>query len=348
MTVPNIRELRKKAKLPAKQAGGSTVADFFSANKSAIQAVLPQHIKADRMMKIAMGAMRTTPALMECTTESLFGSVVQCAQLGLEPNTPMGHAYLVPFNRKVKQQGRPDTWVKDVQVIIGYRGLLDLARRSGQIVSIEAHAVKAEDEFDFELGLEHKLVHKPCMTDRGDIIAFYAVAHMKGGGTAFEVMTKNEVDRVMKGSQSQGKYGPWKDHYEEMGRKTVIRRLFKYLPVSIELSTAVAMDEVHDRKGDQHLADVLEGDYTISGQDYKPVDDVQPGEQQDAEPPHPAMRLQKQIISAVSVEALDEITDAVCAAHDMGEIQKEDKDALIKAAGGKAKELQGDYAEGME
>jgi recombination protein RecT len=260
------KTLQQKSKLPANQAGGSTVKDFFEANKNSMAAVLPKHVSAERMIRIALTALRNTPDLMQCTTESLMGAVMQCAQLGLEPNTLLGHSYLIPFKNKKEQR-------TDVQVIIGYRGLIDLARRSGQIESLSAHAVFENDSFKFAYGLHDSLIHEPSMDNRGDIVAFYAVAKLKDGGHVFEVMSRNTINGVMAKTQSRGAYGPWKDHFEEMGRKTVIRRLFKYLPVSIEIATATAMDEVAEVGGNQHMESVLEGDYSISSMDYDPVDD---------------------------------------------------------------------------
>jgi recombination protein RecT len=199
---------------------------------------------------------------MECTTESLFGALVQCAQLGLEPNTPMGHAYMIPFrNRKMNRT--------DVQVIIGYRGFIDLARRSGQIVSIAAHAVHEKDKFDFSYGLDERLEHRPASGDRGQVTHFYAVAKLTGGGHAFEVMTRADVEAIRDASQNHqsakkfGKPSVWDQHFVEMGRKTAVRRLFKYLPVSIELATAAALDGAADAGRDQSLADALHGEWTV-------------------------------------------------------------------------------------
>ena len=279
----NLQELKQKAKLPANQAGGNAVKDFFEANKSNIAAVLPKHVTPDRMVRIALGALRQNPKLMQCTTESLVGGVMQCAQLGLEPNTPLGHAYLIPFDKRAKKNGQ---WVverTDVQVVMGYKGLIDLARRSGQIVSIAAHAVYENDVFEFEYGLDEKLKHVPTDVNRGEIVHFYAVAKLVGGGHAFEVMSATAVNRIRDESngyktavrmKKEGEH-IWTQHYEQMGRKTVLRRLFKYLPVSIELATAVSMDEVADNRGDQHLGDVLHGDYSIVPQDYEAVGDEQ-------------------------------------------------------------------------
>ena len=252
----NLAELKKKAKLPARQAGGSTVKEFFEANKTAMAAVLPKHVSSERMLRLALTAVRSVPQLMECTTESLMGAVMQCAQLGLEPNTPLGHAYMIPFrNRKANRT--------DVQVIVGYKGLIDLARRSGQIISLAAHAVYERDEFDFAYGLDERLYHVPARGERGEIIAFYAVAKLRDGGHQFEVLWREDVDSIMRSTQSRGEYGPWHDHYEEMGRKTAIRRLAKYLPLSIEFATAAAIDGLAEAGKDQHLDQVLTGEWTV-------------------------------------------------------------------------------------
>jgi recombination protein RecT len=260
----NIADLRKAAKLPVKQSGGATVAQFFELNKATIKAVLPRHVTPERMLKIALGAIRTTPKLQEATSESLFGAVVVCAQLGLEPNTPMQHAHLIPFRNNAMNR-------TDVQVIIGYRGLIDLARRSGQIISISAQAVYANDEFSYEYGLEEHCKHVPAEGDRGEITHFYAVAKLVGGGYAFEVMSRSAVEKIRDNSQnwktavrfkSTGK-SVWTQHFDEMGRKTLIRRLYKYLPTSIEMATANDLDAKGSTGEVQGLEDVLTGDYHV-------------------------------------------------------------------------------------
>lgn len=256
MAEANVQDLKQRASAPVSKAGGNTVQEFFEANRGAIEAVLPKHMTPDRLMKIAMQAIRTTPQLKECTTKSLFGAVIQCAEMGLEPNTVLGHAYLVPF--KNRREG-----TTDVQVIIGYKGLVDLARRSGQITSIQAHAVRQGDHFDYAYGLDERLEHVPQDFD-GDITHFYSYAKFTDGGHAFEVLPRKKVDEIMRGTQSGGRYGPWKDHYEEMGRKTAIRRLAKFLPLSVELATAAAMDGQAEAGADQGLDSVLDGDYTVT------------------------------------------------------------------------------------
>jgi recombination protein RecT len=280
----SIANLKQTSKMVARDAGIGSVKTFFESQKSTLAAVLPKHVSPDRMLKIALGALRTTPKLMECTVESLMGAVVQCSQLGLEPNTPLGHAYLIPFEKKKKSGNQ---WVTDkveTQIVIGYKGLIDLARRSGQVVSIAAHAVHEGDAFDYAYGLDEKLEHKPAMSGRGRVIAFYAVAKLVGGGHAFEVMSAEQVNEIRDASQNykfarDKEKTVWGQHYEEMGRKTVLRRLFKYLPVSIELATAAAIDDVGARGTSQALDTVLEGDYiTPSESDDDDGIDRQTGE----------------------------------------------------------------------
>ena len=240
--------------LPPKQR----ISKLLQENKREIAAALPKHISIDRMVTIAQTAATSVPALLDCYTPSLFGAMIKCSQLGLEPNNALGQAYMIPFKNNKKNR-------TDVQLIIGYRGMIDLARRSGHVVSMNAQAVREGDEFDWGFGLEERLDHKPG-TDRGEITHFYAYAKLTGGGHQFDVLTKQDVDKVMASTQSRGQYGPWKDHYEQMGRKTMIRRLFNYLPVSIEMAEAAAIDSQGDGGMDQGLDEVLTGDYTVVDQ----------------------------------------------------------------------------------
>lgn len=263
MTHPTpIANLKETSKMVAKTVGAGTIKTFFESQKGTLAAVLPKHVSADRMLKIALGAMRTTPKLMNCTLESLLGGVVQCSQLGLEPNTPLGHAYLIPFDNRKKN-------ITEVQIVLGYKGLIDLARRSGQVVSIAAHEVCKLDHFDFSYGLDEKLEHRPTLGERGPVIAFYAVAKLKDGGHAFEIMGREQIEAIRDASQNykfaKDKAGTvWGQHFVEMGRKTVLRRLFKYLPVSIELATASALDDLSARGVSQGLdINTIDGEFTV-------------------------------------------------------------------------------------
>lgn len=196
--------------------------------RGAIAGRLPAHMNPDRLIKIAITAAAKNPRILDCDRESVMLSIMQAAELGLEPGGALGEGYLVPYG-------------KTCQFIPGYRGMISLARRSGQIVSIEAHAVFEADEFIVEFGLDPKLVHKPTMkAERGNVIAFYAVAKIVGGGIQYDYMTKADVDAIRSRSKASGS-GPWVTDYNEMGKKTVIRRLFKVLPVSVELCRALEL-----------------------------------------------------------------------------------------------------------
>ena len=252
-------------KMTGAEAGMGNVKSFMESQRANLAAVLPKHVDADRMLKLALGAMRTTPKLLNCNVESLMGAVVTCSTLGLEPNTPLGHAYLIPFENR--QKG-----TTDVQIVFGYKGLIDLARRSGQIISIAAHEVCQNDEFHFSYGLDEKLIHKPALTGRGEPIAFYAVAKLVGGGYAFEVMGRDQIEEIRDASQNykfareKGKT-VWGQHFVEMGRKTVLRRLFKYLPVSIELATAANIDSNTEAGKAVNYEEALKGEYSVMPDD---------------------------------------------------------------------------------
>lgn len=203
---------------------------YFEARKTAIASVIPKTLTAERVLKIAIAAVARTPKLLECNPQSVYSAVHSAGQLGLEAGSPLGHAYLVPFK-------------SECQLIIGYRGLIDLARRSGQIVSIEAHVVREKDEYEIEFGIDPKLRHRPFLGgDAGKMVLVYAVAKLKDGGVQSEVMTKADVDAIRKRSRASDS-GPWVTDYDEMARKTVVRRLCKYLPISIEAADVIANEE---------------------------------------------------------------------------------------------------------
>lgn len=247
------------------------IAYLLKTKHGEIAKMLPKHLNAERLLKVAQIAATTTPALAKCDVASLVGAIGQCAQMGLEPNTVLGHAYLVPFNTKRKDGKGNERWVNSVQVIIGYKGLIDLARRSGQIVSIAAHEVCENDKFELVYGLDEKLIHTPSLGERGEVIGFYSVAKLKDGGHCFEFMSLKQIHEIRdasQGYQQAVKYKkqndhPWGAHFTEMGRKTVIRRLAKYLPLSIEFQTAAALDGMAEGGKDQHMDAAMDGDFSI-------------------------------------------------------------------------------------
>ena len=218
-------------------ANQKTVMGLLEQMKGEIARCLPSHLTPDRMARIAMTELRKTPKLQECDPMSFIAAIMQASQLGLEPGI-MGSCYLIPFfNSKLGKF--------ECTFMPGYRGFLDLARRSGQIKSLVARAVYENDVFEYEYGLEERVTHKPAMDERGELKAVYAVALLKDGGHQFEVMSKREIEAVRQKSQGKNA-GPWTDYYDEMARKTVVRKLFKWLPCSVEMQKAVSLDELQE------------------------------------------------------------------------------------------------------
>ena len=238
---------------------------------------MPKSMTPDRLTRIVMTECRKTPALLKCAPESFYGAVLQCAALGLEPGSALGHCYLLPFGNGKDRNGRPNA-----QLIIGYRGMIDLARRSGQIISLQAWTVHAQDTFNYQLGLEPDIQHVPASTaDRGPVTHVYAVAKLKGGGIQFEVMSRAEIEKVRSTSKA-GNSGPWASHWDEMAKKTVIRRLFKYLPVSIEAVRAVEIDEKTDRGEATTDQDFLDAEFIEKG-DFNDAPQIEAAPEEPAE-----------------------------------------------------------------
>jgi recombination protein RecT len=226
-----------------------TIGAYMEKMKSQIAEALPKHMSIDRLSRIALTTIRTNPKLLECTVPSLMAAVMQAAQLGLEPGI-LGQCYFVPF--KNKKQG-----VSEVQFVLGYKGMIDLARRSGHIQSISAHVVYENDKLELVYGLEEKLTHIPWhirtdekISESGAARGAYMVAKFKDGGHYVLYMPISEIlkhrDRSS-GYQNAIQYGrtdnPWFTDPEEMYKKTVIRAGWKYLPISIEVADAVDRDE---------------------------------------------------------------------------------------------------------
>lgn len=207
----------------------ATIGQVLKTYQPSFAKLLPQHLSAERMFRVAMACIRTTPKLQQCSPTSLVSALMVASELGLEPGGARGLLYLVPYGTVATP-------------IVGYRGLIQLARNSGDLANVEARVVYERDKFEVEFGLEPKLLHKPALTDPGKERAVYAIATMKDGSKQIEVMSVAEVDAIRARSRS-GNNGPWSTDYGEMAKKTVVRRLMKYLPLSSErLQRAMELD----------------------------------------------------------------------------------------------------------
>ena len=235
----------KRAESPVtavtQQKKPQTLQDYVQRMSGQIKMALPANLTPDRFQRIVLSAISSNTKLQECSPQSFLGAMMTAAQLGVEPNTPLGQGYLIPRNSK---NGMECTFQ------LGYKGLIDLAYRSGNIANIGAFTVHQNDEFHVQFGLNPDITHVPAMTDRGDPIAFYAYYKTKDGGYGFDVMSVEDVRkhaRQFSESVKRGWQSPWDSNFEEMAKKTVLKKVLKYAPLSTEVASKIGMDEtVHD------------------------------------------------------------------------------------------------------
>ena len=189
----------------------------------------------ERFTRIVLTTLSSNRQLQQCKPETFLGAMMQAAQLGVEPNTPLGQAYLIPY----RNHGQ-----LECQFQLGYKGYLSLFYRSGG-KDLQAHEVYENDTFEFEFGLEPKLRHVPAMRDRGQVIAYYAVWRTQDGGYGFDVMSVEDVrEHMRKLSKAAEKgFSPWSTNFDEMAKKTVIKKALKYAPLSTEFVRAMSADE---------------------------------------------------------------------------------------------------------
>lgn len=215
-----------------------------------IEDVLPKHMDAKRMVLLACSIVADNPTLMQCSEKSVMMSLIEASQIGLEINGLLGHAYLVPFNNS-------KTGGKDAQLILGYRGLLELARRSGQIQSVQVELVRKGDKFTDKRGIDPVFEHVPKPGNDKDVTHGYAIAMFKDGGHQLAVMSLAQIEDIKKKSPgAKQSSSPWKTYWDEMAKKTLLRRLCKLLPMSTELQSATNVDEYRS-------AGVMQGDDII-------------------------------------------------------------------------------------
>jgi len=197
--------------------------------KHDLQLVLPKNMNIERIMRISKSAINKTPKLRECDAVSVITAVMTSMQLGLEPNNSLGQSYIIPYGNQAQFQ-------------IGYQGLLDLAYRSGQYKNISAYEVYKEDQFDFELGTNMFIRHIPSenrnLNDKP--VYYYAVYELVNGGRSFKVMHANEIEKHKR--EYSKSTDIWRKNYIQMALKTVLTRLLKTAPKSIEFSTQISTD----------------------------------------------------------------------------------------------------------
>ena len=226
-----------------------TMRDAIKRSEGQFAMALPSHIKPDRFVRSALTAINVVPRLAECTQTSVLAGLMQAAQLGLEVADVRGQAYLIP--RKVKG-------VYQATFQLGFRGMIDLAARAG--ITVDVDTICEHDTYDYQRGTDPKLYHKPTFADRGEPVAYYAVANFADGRRAsFVIMGRGEVERHRDKFASSRDYnskeitGPWVDHFDAMAVKTVVRKLLNYLPTSAELRQTIIDVESSDTSDVGHI-----------------------------------------------------------------------------------------------
>jgi len=244
MSVASLREATTKSNKVTQPKNLTEMQQFLATRMGQIKSVIANKLTPEKMARIALNELRSNAYLAKIAMDnpsSFLNAIIQASHLGLEIGGVLGQAYLVPFKGEIK-------------MMPGYRGLISLARRSGEINSINAQVVYENDEFDLELGLETKVRHKPKLDgDRGEPIISYMVAHFKDGGSHFEWMTVAEIMSIkarstaVQSAAKSGKTTPWDTDRDEMIKKTVIRRGWKYLPMSIEMQDAEKIESAAEQ-----------------------------------------------------------------------------------------------------
>ena len=232
----NVNGNNARTKL-ANAANGTdqTLKQWVAKMSGQIKNALPANITPERMMRIALTALSKDAKLSGCTPESFMGALLTSAQLGLECNTPLGQAYLIPFWNSKKS-------CLETQFQLGYQGLIDLCYRTGQYKKIVARVVYEGDDFDYSYGLDEQLIHRPKERSETTIYV-YALYELKNGASAFEVMSWKAIEaHAKKYSQSvqKGYMSPWSTDPESMAKKTVLKKVLKYAPKAVESAELIA------------------------------------------------------------------------------------------------------------
>lgn len=227
--------LQKKndSRTPA-QRKQDTVRGLLKSMEGEIKNALPAYLPVEKFIRTALTAINSNPKLANCTQESLLAAIMNSAQLGLEFNTPLGEAYLIPYENKKKG-------ITTVNFQIGYRGLLKLAYNTGQFKRITAREVRANEAFDFDYGTG-EITHKPCLTgDSGDVIGYYAIYQTKDGGQDVFYMSKDDARNYgIKFSKSFNySDSPWQTNFDAMAKKSALIQVLKYAPKAIESQALV-------------------------------------------------------------------------------------------------------------
>ena len=200
-----------------------------------IKKALPAVMTPERFTRIVLSALSANPKLAQTTPQSFLAAMMTAAQLGMEPNTPLGQAYLIPYYNSKSR-------CNECQFQLGYKGLIDLAYRSGEVSIIQAQVVYEHDDFTYSFGLEPVLKHIPAPADRGEPVYVYAMFRTKDGGFGFDVMSMDAIRTFAQQYSKSFSSGPWQTNFEEMAKKTVLKKVLKYAPLKSDFLRGMAQD----------------------------------------------------------------------------------------------------------
>lgn len=233
MTTTN--DMIQKATTTPTAAKNTSMQTYIKQMQGEIKKALPAVMTPERFTRIVLSALSTNPKLAQTTPQSFLAAMMTAAQLGMEPNTPLGQAYLIPYyNNKSR--------CNECQFQLGYKGLIDLAYRSGEVSIIQAQVVYENDSFDYSFGLEPILKHVPAASDRGEPVYVYAMFRTKDDGFGFDVMSMDAVRRFAQQYSKSFSSGPWQTNFEEMAKKTILKKVLKYAPLKSDFLRGMALD----------------------------------------------------------------------------------------------------------
>lgn len=239
-----------------KNGAGRSLAAQIEDKQAVLQKAMPSGGEARLLIRDAISLVRTNPQLARCSAESVLGGVMTFAQLGLRPGV-LGHGWLIPFSKSVKDANGRWTKTWEAQIVIGYKGYAELIHRTGSVSTMVSRAVHENDDFELEYGIDDRMVHRPAKTGpRGEITGYYTVIKYQGGGYVFWYMTKSECEEwrdkyamarkpIYKDGQKTGEFeitGPWRDNFDAMAQKTTFLRAQNLAPKTTDMARATAVD----------------------------------------------------------------------------------------------------------
>ena len=243
-----MEKVEKSDAVVREVSGKQGFPDLLDKYKGEIAKALPEHIKPERMMRLALGAFNKNPKLKQCDPMSIMSAVMDSAVCGLEMNTPLDHAYLIPYGKEATFQ-------------LGYKGLVELCHRTNKYKRIDAVAVYEQDHFEYELGLNHKLEHRPSDEQSGEPTHYYAVIELINGFNKFVVMSHKQVlahgieysPSYKKQYNDFEKGSVWKTNFPAAAKKTVLKAALNLCPKTTELSYQLAAEEKNIEKKDDGI-----------------------------------------------------------------------------------------------